>query len=833
MADIYSGLFRPNEFRNRGLLRLAPDAFISINGALGARVLSPVNTTNKKGLEIRGGVTSINVNLALNPPGSSTASFEVIAPQYKGLHEDYYITLPNGTRLPYFAPMMEVKIYMKGRFLDEATGYRPQYYPVFWGFITEITENYSGGVSTFSVKCCDILAWWKYQKITLRPSALQSLYGAPSMNKFPTVFENMTPWEIIYALFLDSFFVSDNGAAYNFIYPKLSKTGFAPDFGGLKGSEIKETFTALTMDVIKYWDQRFGFDINTPIADPDRAPLEMFGLQGPISLDSVRECVSQFRATARVDRASSIRARLTLDFGILARIQPYGAFNLFGDGASSLEHTKLEIANEICEQTHMEFFLDSNGRIVFKPPLYNLDVNSDSLPHYIFKPEDIIGFSSAVNSDAIVNYLEVTAPLRYEIPELENIGYHIDFDSVKRFGLRYQQLAMRYGNDAKSLRLIACAEMARINGRAYTGSLSTSLRPEMRLGYPIYIKHIDSYYYVSSISHSISFGTSATTDLGLEFKRERIWDDGSVTGVAGTLLKAKVLRYDAKTAIGLVQRNTGAVAESATDQQKTTEEKVREVETKIKEAMNEQGDMKDVEMLVNNLLKEDFKRSSGILSGPKSQGFYTISDASINPAESNQTAEIIIKAQADAAEKSAGTGTTSTEEKEKVVTTELDDRAETQAIVSNELLMITDDTVPYTDRLGYRHLGSFPYGANLKVSRSNDLVDTTNPRDSMNDQVDQTLSASGTGSATSTSGHEENAERAPSTMTPISNPPGQTPEGFNDEVDARRDLDTLAQNTPTPDNNPELFQNPQANGANIANGQNLDRAVTQAVNIAP
>lgn len=824
MAETRSGLFTPNEFRNRGLLRLAPDAFVSINGALGARVLSPVNSKSLKGLEIRGGITSINVNLALNPAGASKCTFEVVAPQYKGLHEDYYITLPNGTKMPYFAPMMEVKVYMKGRFLDESTGYVPQYYPVFWGMITNVSESYSGGVNTFSVTCGDILTWWKYQKITLKPAAISSLFGAPSMNRFPTVFENMTPWELIYALFMDTFFVSDSGQAYNFIYPKLSKSGFAPDFGGLKGAERKDTFTALSMDVISYWNKRFGFDLDTPIADPDRMPLEMFGLRGPISIESVRESVSTFRSTARMDRQSSIRARLTLDYGILARIQPYGAFNLFGDGATSLESTKLEIANEVCEQTHMEFFLDSNGRLVFKPPLYNLDVNSEDLPYYTFKPEDIITFGSDVNSESIVNYLEVTAPMRYEISQLENIGYHIDFDSVKRFGIRFQHVAMRYGNDARSLRLVACAEMTRINGRAYTGSLSTPLRPEMRLGYPIYVKHVDAYYYVTSISHSISFGSGATTNLGLEFRRDRIWDDGSVTGQPGKLLKGKVLRYNAETSIGIVTRKDNTNTEEQQEStEKTAAEKTQDLVDKLRAAIKGgTASDQDLQMMANNLLKEDFKRASGVLSGPPSQGFYRIDDASVTKVAANETGDTVVATQTDVAKAQEGSA-----DADAAGSTPIDDqRAETQAIVSNELLMITDDTAPYSDRMGYRHIGAFPYGANLKVTRGNGFVDDTNPRDVRDSQTNSVLSASGTGSSIQSSGNQDAASSPPSSMNPLTNPQPELPEEFERDVEQRRDVEALNLETPNPDNNPNLFYTTRPDGANIANDQDLDRALT-------
>jgi len=823
MAETRSGLFTPNEFRNRGLLRLAPDAFVSVNGALGARVLSPVSKKGLKGLEIRGGITSVNVSLALSPPGASKCTFDVVAPQYKGLHEDYYINLPNGTKMPYFAPMMEVKVYMKGRYLDESTGYVPQYYPVFWGMITNVSESYSGGVNTFSITCGDILTWWKYQKLTLKPAAIQSLFGAPGMNRFPTVFENMTPWELIYALFMDTFFVSDSGRAYNFIYPKLSKSEFAPDFGGLSGAERKRTFTALSMNIIDYWNRRFGFDADSPIADPDRMPLEMFGLRGPISIESVRESVSTFRSTARMDRQSSIRARLTLDYGILARIQPYGAFNLFGDGATALETTKLEIANQVCEQTHMEFFLDSNGRLVFKPPLYNLDVNAEDVPYYTFKPEDIITFGADTNSDAIVNYLEVTAPLRYEIPDLENIGYHIDVDSVKRYGIRFQHVAMRYGNDARSLRLVACAEMTRVNGRAYTGSLSTPLRPELRLGYPVYVKHIDAYYYVTSVSHSVSFGSSATTTLGLEFRRDRVWDDGSVTGTAGTLLKSKVLRFDPKTNLGLVvNEDKSKNDEDKEAPEKTADEKMQEAVIELREAIKG-GSLPEgeLQMMVNDILKDDFKRASGFLAGPPSQGFYKVSDARVKRVAANKTGGYVVDNQTKVSKLQEGDEKAAAKNPVPID----DQRAETQAIISNELLMITDDTVPFSDKRGYKHIGAFPYGANLKVTRASDLVDSSNPRDARDAQTNAVLGASGTGQSVTTSGNAESASKPPSSINPLSNPQETDPEEFERGVDQRRKLNDLDLQSPNPDNDPELYYTTKPDSKNIANDQQLDRAV--------
>ena len=149
MSSTNSGMFSVREFNyRRNVLRIAPDAFITISDALNTRVISPVESGGYKNTDTRGGITSINVSCAVSPAGANRATIEVIAPQYKGLHDDYYTTLPNGARVPIFTPMMEIKVYMKGRYLEQEYNYAPRYYPVFWGMIVGIQENYNAGVST-------------------------------------------------------------------------------------------------------------------------------------------------------------------------------------------------------------------------------------------------------------------------------------------------------------------------------------------------------------------------------------------------------------------------------------------------------------------------------------------------------------------------------------------------------------------------------------------------------------------------------------------------------------------------------------------------------------
>lgn len=715
-----SGLFSAKNFKERNVLKLAPDAFAVMNNAFGNNVIAPMDATSSSNFSVpgdksasvylQGGITSMNVSSAVAPAGAGRATIEVVAPQYKGLHNDYYIDMANGVRVPYFIPMTEVKIYMKSRYIesDPIFKYRPQYYPVFWGFITGVTESHSGGASTFSLTCADLLNWWAFQKLTLKPSAGNTLYGAPLASQFPTVFNFLNPWEMIYSLFLDTFFIQgeagpDGSLTSNFVYPTYSDLGAPPDFGNIPRDKMRATLGGLAKRTTEYWARRFGFqkfagydalsgDVKKVVdgnegtisellaSQQGKAPLEMYGLIGPVELQTISESVDAHKSTSSKLKGRTVRAKLDLDFSILSRVQPYGQFSLMGSGAESMENTKLEIANKVCEDSQMEFFLDLNGSFVFKPPMYNLDVAFGSDRTYVLESEDIINFSFGHNTDGIVNFLEVTGPLNAQNPEKTFNGFHIDYESIKRYGIRQQKLNMSYGNTADTLRAIAIAEMARINSKTKTGTVALPLRSELRLGFPVYIRHIDAFYYVSGISHSFTYGSSATTELSLESRRDRVYDDGSVTGFAGEILKGYVTKIRKELSDILAKGGTpdDRVLAVVTDAAATKADRVKPNDTEV----------------LNEAKKKLIESTSGLKIGNDTEGFTEIVVASklLNP-------DNVID---NGKPEDGGTESQSSIE-----------------VRSNELIHITKDTVPFSDKNGYEHVGAFPYGANLRLDREN------------------------------------------------------------------------------------------------------------------
>lgn len=61
----------------------------------------------------------------------------------------------------------------------------------------------------------------------------------------------------------------------------------------------------------------------------------------------------------------------------------------------------------------------------------------------------------------------------------------------------------------------------RINSDRVQMTVTIPHRPELRLGFPVYISHLDQIWYVKGINHNIAFGSRATTSLSLTARRQK------------------------------------------------------------------------------------------------------------------------------------------------------------------------------------------------------------------------------------------------------------------------------------------------------------------------
>src|SRR4051812_33605405 len=220
----FQGTFQPNA---RPTVATAPDAIVYINGEgdiIGCPQCSKRFDLNKY-------ITAIQTDLSVDScPGSANISMSI--PRHT--IDDFYF---DGN--PIITPMMEVEIYAKGYYLVEGL---PQYYPIFWGLVTEVSDNYSNGEHTVSIHCADILKWWELCKICINP-AYTAPAGQQGRSLVGNVFEQANPYDIIFTLASQSF------------GDVIVATGSMKTL--IREATDKQTFNASLTDMMLYWEKRF------------------------------------------------------------------------------------------------------------------------------------------------------------------------------------------------------------------------------------------------------------------------------------------------------------------------------------------------------------------------------------------------------------------------------------------------------------------------------------------------------------------------------------------------------------------------------------------------
>jgi len=494
-------------YHQKNVTELAPDFLVFINGELTVPIC---RDCGRRG-NINDDITNVSVSLSVHP-GSGTASFDLATPRH-GIN----VYVKNGE--PVFGPMSEVEIFMKGRFIS-CTNPEPKYYQVFWGLVSSFSESYNDGVHTISVDCRDILRWWDLMVINVHPAALAQQYFAreqPGVGK-PAKFFNHNPYSIIYALAQTMGSLQypqglNLGTSFNQKRPEAS---LDKDFNTPEDTRASTEVTKeRTADLMVYWQKRF---------NQIGKALRMFGLDGVLinGKDDI---------ALRNSELSDQRAfQGTLPFDVdranisdyVSKVTPYPNFQASIGAVESEYRTKLAIAKEVTEFIDYEFYMDFTGEIIFKPPFYNLDVRPN--PILNIQDQDIIGWTITEDESQVYTRCDVYGNLfpagEFE-PAVKPLGWAVDQKLARQYGIRQKVLQVNWLNDARACHLYALGWLDRTNAMRVNGTITIPGRPELRLGYPIYVAPRDAYYYVESISHSLSVGSTFTTTIKVQGVRRK------------------------------------------------------------------------------------------------------------------------------------------------------------------------------------------------------------------------------------------------------------------------------------------------------------------------
>lgn len=527
----FVGAFQPNL---RPTVVHAPDALVYINGELGV----PGCPDCKRTFDFNKYITSITVDLNIDSaPGSASISLAV--PRHT--IDDFYF---DGN--PIVTPMMEVEIYAKGYYLLEGI---PQYYPIFWGLITEVSDNYSGGAHTVSIACSDILKWWELCKMNVNPALTAP--GAKSLSLFQNTYSGMNPFDIIFSLAEQSFgdVIVGTGSLIT-SYREQNQTA---------------TFDVALSDICLYWQQRFS---------KIRNGLLLYGTNGvAVRGDTLESTYQRLATTATGTKpnlwvANAVRvANGGPDAGEMV-YDPYGpntvAFrnNYSGIGVNLWQsefQSKLELAQAAKESIGYEFFMDVDGSIVFKPPFYNLDVLSNKPISWI-QDIDIIDWDFSESEAEVVTQIILQGSFAGAIDlgvstELTPFSSVTDYHLLRKYGWRSQTYNSEFLGDPQLMFYQGLDVLDRLNSRRHRGTVNIPLRPELRLGFPVYVAPKDQVWYVQGISHSINFGGRAQTTLTLTAKRTKFIGIRGITTL--TLQPPAAMPATAATAPGTTAAGPG------------------------------------------------------------------------------------------------------------------------------------------------------------------------------------------------------------------------------------------------------------------------------------
>lgn len=492
----FQGTYQANA---RPTVVMAPDALVYLNGE--TEVYGCLSCKRK--FDIHKYITSIQVDLSVDScPGS--ASVSLVVPRHAV--DDFYVD-----GVPVISPMMEIEIFAKGYYLVEGV---PQYYPIFWGIVTEVNDSYSGGAHNISISCADILKWWELCKINIHPAWTAPKTASMGWTLFSNVFHGMNPYDVIWTL------------AQQAMGDVVVGTGSLTAYNG--EATQKATFSAALNDMMLYWENRFSRVRNN---------LLLYGAQGvAVRGDTLWESYRRNKRSGQPFASSAVRRANGGEYGggiIFDVTSP--AVKAFKTNMTDLGvnlwnseyQTKLEIANAAKEAIGFEFYMDVTGDIVFKPPFYNLDVLPNKPVSWI-QDIDIIDWDFSESEAEVVTQIQLAG--NYVggtdwgfVPDVEPMTSVTDWHLLRKYGWRTHQINSEFMGDTMQMFYYGMDVMDRLNARRHRGTVSIPLRPELRLGFPVYVAPKDQIWYVSGISHNIAFGGAAQTTLTLTARRSKFF----------------------------------------------------------------------------------------------------------------------------------------------------------------------------------------------------------------------------------------------------------------------------------------------------------------------
>lgn len=520
-------------YQEREIIKTAPDMVVYINNL--PYIFNPYITDKGVIVNFNNFITAISGSCDINSYKAGCSINMSIPNHYKHL-----FMAPGGNKI--LATMSIVKIFGKGYFLGKAG--ETIYYRTFYGVISNIGYTNTKTSLEITINCEGILRLFELIQSNMNPSVV-NFATAKGVEATPMGSRDYqrNPLIIIKKNLLDDIKVDETVAA-------LIKTSLFQENSGDTRQSADNLEKAIKNRFITRW---------SPILDEFKQCVRIFGID--YTKDTSKDIVQVNEDLNNAFQVQKVTNYLP-DFFI-------GNIELIESRINSrLE--RIDYANKIAAY---EGYQDLDGNIIFKPPLYNLDVtdfdvtksnypqNPFIINMYEVEEESEQEDEQAVRSTRIsVKGLQFGQLVKLESSIDIGVVSYMDMNLFSKFGMREEpvkEIPFLLG-DKKQNFGFAIAELFKSNMSYRSYRCSIPFRPELKLGFPCYIAHHDIYGYVRNISWSYNVGGKASMSLQLEALRRKPMLPTRITSQDPNNKDNKTVTYEYRSTPNLVSRYSKA-----------------------------------------------------------------------------------------------------------------------------------------------------------------------------------------------------------------------------------------------------------------------------------
>jgi len=346
--------------QEREIIKTAPDVVVFIDGLpylTNPFVNDPRSNANYTLVNFNDNVTSFSASYDTESLVPS-CSIQLQVPNY----EKYLYQMPGGNNL--LQTMAQVQVYAKSYFMA-ATG-DTVYRRVFKGVSSYIGYNDNGKTLEVTIQCHGILHLLEKMQINLHPSTVSAHKTGARQTVYQSILASGDCFEVIAALFTEAF--HSDGFQIASIQSSSNVAG--------QGSTSTMYYDAIRRGYMAKWQAiLYNMVKDVHIYGPNKDNL---GIQVVMKRDGTWGKPDKNTLASSIKKRSVMTESQTVDsynmyYANIQRYAPYKIITQF-DFSNSMIVNRLDAIREVVRRMDFESYQDVDGKVIIKPPLYNLDV---------------------------------------------------------------------------------------------------------------------------------------------------------------------------------------------------------------------------------------------------------------------------------------------------------------------------------------------------------------------------------------------------------------------------------------------------------------------------